>query len=179
MPDDPASPVPRKRLEAWTLATLPRATAYARSLLRDPTQADDVVHDCYCRILQKADRYDIPRDGTKILYRAITNACINLTRSRRLVRLEALGDEDRGFADPRALDPLDEILERELVGRVRACLDRLSVPQRAALELKSLGHTLQEIADALETTPTNAGVLVHRARQALAKHLGDREGLPS
>jgi RNA polymerase sigma-70 factor (ECF subfamily) len=43
--------------------------------------------------------------------------------------------------------------------------------QRAAVELKALGHSLQEIAEILDVTPTNAGVLVHRGRQELARQL--------
>ena len=67
----------KARREAWVRDTLPGAVAYAASLLRDRQAADDVVHDCYCRLLQKADVYDLDRDGTKILYRSISNACIN------------------------------------------------------------------------------------------------------
>ena len=48
---------------------------------------------------------------------------------------------------------------------------RLPETQRAALELKSLGHSLQDIADALGVSPSNAGVLVHRARQAMSRFL--------
>src|SRR3954469_13181264 len=58
--------------EAWVLATLPRAVAYAASLLRDRALAEDVVHDCYVRLLRKSETYDLPRDGTRILFRAIT-----------------------------------------------------------------------------------------------------------
>jgi RNA polymerase sigma-70 factor, ECF subfamily len=163
-------------LEAWALATLPRAVAYAASLLSDPASADDVVHDCYCRILRKADVYDVPRDGTKILYRAITNACINLARARRFVSLDSL---DGALVDRRSIDPADALVGQELADGVAAALARLTLPQRAALELKSLGHSLHEIAEALETTPNNAGVLVHRARQAVANFLAGREEKPA
>src|SRR5262245_30361949 len=51
-------------VDAWVRETLPRAVAYARSLLRDLPAAEDVAHDCYCRLLRRADIYDLPRDGT-------------------------------------------------------------------------------------------------------------------
>ena len=50
-------------------------------------------------------------------------------------------------------------------------LARLPDNLRAALEMKSLGHSLQEIAAALDITANHAGVLIHRARQALALYL--------
>ena len=50
-------------------------------------------------------------------------------------------------------------------------LARLPVAQRAAVELKALGYSLTEIAEAVGVTPNHAGVLVHRGRLALADHL--------
>ncbi len=162
---------------AWVLATAGRAVAYARSLLRDPHDAEDVVQDCYCRLLAKADVYDLPRDGAKLLMRSVTNACINRRVRRRpvfrLVRPVADGGDEVPDDPPdAAARPADEhAAGRELSVAVAAGLRRLPVQQRAALELKSLGHSQQEIADALGVSVTNAGVLVHRARVALASHL--------
>ena len=98
-----------ERDEAWVLATLPRALAFATSLLRDRALAEDVAHDCYVRLLAKADTYDLARDGTKLLYKAITNACIDKNyRDRRLLSLEveALGESrESPLADRRRLRP--------------------------------------------------------------------------
>ena len=164
----------RAALEAWVLATLPRAVAFARSLLRDRAAAEDVVHDCYCRILARADVYDIPRDGTKILFKAVTNACIDRTGRDRHER--SFGDDPGRDgvaepADPRVADPADAATHRELEAAIGAGLAELPPAQRAAVELKALGYSLAEIADAIGVTPTNAGVLIHRGRQALARFL--------
>ena len=154
------------------LATLPRALAYATSLLRDRALAEDVTHDCYVRLLAKADTYDLPRDGTKLLYKAITNACIDKNyRDRRLVSLEAESLGDLAGAPSLTDNPHDQAAQRELEEAVAFELDRLTVAQRGAVELKSLGHSLDEIAEALGTSPSNAGVLVHRARKILAGRL--------
>jgi RNA polymerase sigma-70 factor (ECF subfamily) len=169
-------PDPRAAQEAWVLATLPRALAYASSLLRDRALAEDVVHDCYARLLQKSESYDLPLDGTKILFKAITNACVDRNyRDRTLLSLEV--EDGRGelgtapMADLRAIDPHDLAAHRELEEAVAVELGRLTMAQRGALELKSLGYSLVEIAEALGTSPGNAGVLVHRARKALADQL--------
>ncbi len=168
-------------LDAWVLETAPRAVAYARSLLRNPDDADDIVQDCYCRLLAKAEVYDLPRDGLKLLLTAISNACINLrTRRRslfRLVRTDEDGVEQaEDPADRTAAAPEDRLAHQELADGIAAGLTTLPPQQRAALELKSLGHTQQDIAEILCVTPTNAGVLVHRARQALAAYLAPLMG---
>jgi RNA polymerase sigma-70 factor, ECF subfamily len=162
--------------EAWVLATLPRALAYATSLLRDRALAEDVAHDCFVRLLAKADTYDLPRDGTKLLYRAITNACIDTNyRERRMLSLEidevALATGTASPADTRGCDPQELACHHELEEAVAEELGRLTVAQRGALELKSLGYSLDEIAEALGTSPSNAGVLVYRARKILAARL--------
>jgi RNA polymerase sigma-70 factor (ECF subfamily) len=165
----------RKNLEAWVLSTLPRALGYAASLLRDPGLADDVVHDCYLRLLEKAEVYDLLQDGTKLLYKTITNACIDRNHRQRMVLSLTGTDQDEGgrpeVEDRRQSGPLQEVIHRELEHAVETGIARLPVAQRAALELKSLGYSIQEIADALETSPSNAGVLIHRARKALAEGL--------
>jgi RNA polymerase sigma factor (sigma-70 family) len=155
-------------LDAWVEATLAGAVAFARSLLRDPAAAEDVVHDCFCRLLRRADVYDLPRDGTKVLYRAITNACINRTQRARPVG----GLEDGELADRQTAAPADQAAAAELEAAVSRGLGRLSVMQRAAIELRSLGHSLEDIADTLGLSASNAGVLLHRARKALAAELG-------
>jgi RNA polymerase sigma factor (sigma-70 family) len=162
-------------LDDWVRATARRALAYARSLLHDPHRAEDVVQDCYARLLARADVYDLPRDGLKLLMRSITNACINLrTRARPVLSLTA-GDDDGPAPEPvdRATDgrPDEVVMGRELEEAVGRGLAALPASQRAALELKSLGHDNDEIAEALGVSANNAAVLVYRARRALANAL--------
>lgn len=167
-PNDPAS------LDAWVRESAPRAVAYARSLLRDRHRAEDIVHDCYGRLLARRPPYDLPRDGTKLLMAAITNACINETqRAKPTLRL-VRADDDESPDDPvdRFARPPEAPLEfAELNRAVAAALASLPETQRAAVELKSLGHSQAEIADMLGVSAVNAGVLIHRGRQKLAAAL--------
>lgn len=168
---------PSDELDRWVLETAPRAVAYARSLLRNPHQAEDIVQDCYCRLLAKAGTYDLPRDGLKLLLTAITNATINLHARRKpvfgLVRTDPITGQTEADdpPDPDAAAPDELAAAGELNEAVAAALKLLPPQQRAAVELKSLGHSQQDIADILGITTTNAGVLLHRGRQALARHL--------
>lgn len=168
-------------IDAWVRETLPKAVAYARTLLRDRSLAEDVAHDCYCRLLRRADIYDLPRDGTKLLYRSITNACINrYQRERTVLSLDAPGPDGKGMGDAtlegRAARPDDNLKLRELERAIEVGLEQLSVMQRAALQLKTLGHSNQDIADTLGLTTSNIGVLIHRARQIMAAELADYLG---
>ncbi len=161
-------------LDAWVLMTAGPATAYARSLVRDPNTADDLVQECYCRLLAKAAVYDLPRDGLKLLLKAITNAGINAARRKPMFRLVRTDGDDEHTDDPpdaTAL-PADELANaNEFTLAVGEALAELPPQQRAAVELKSLGYSQAEIGEMIGVTTTNAGVLLHRGRQALAKKL--------
>ncbi len=159
-------------LNAWVVTTLPRATAFARSLLGDAEQADDVVHDCYCRLLNKRNEYDLIRDGTKLLYKAITNACIDQRRQQRgWVSLEEAMLASGAARASDGEEPIRLAMRREFQQAFHEGLAKLPLLQRAAVELKSQGYSQREIAEALDITPSNAGVLVHRGRESLAKLL--------
>lgn len=166
----------RQEIEAWVLSTLGRAVAYATSLTGNRNLAEDIVQDCYCRLLQKQGVYDLIKDGMKLLYRSISNASINLQkREQRYQRLEDWGQDYPSHTgqvpDTRHPEPADIALHHELEAVLASGLAKLPVTQRAALELKSLGHSQNDIAEMLEITSTHAGVLIFRARQALARHL--------
>jgi RNA polymerase sigma-70 factor, ECF subfamily len=162
-------------LDAWILETAPRAVAYARSLLRNHADAEDVVQDCYCRLIAKQKDYDLANDGVKLLMRSITNACINQrTRRKPFARLISRVQGDDVNIDPldtHAVAPAEHLQHAELNAAVKLALQTLPTQQRAAVELKSLGHSQQEVAEILGITPSNAGVLIHRARQTLSELL--------
>jgi RNA polymerase sigma-70 factor (ECF subfamily) len=154
-------------LDAWVAETLPLALAFAVSLLGNRTDAEDIVQDCYSRLLAKSDQYDLPRDGSRLLLKSISNASINLVQRRRpTVSLDAA----IGAAVSRS-DPEQGVAHQELEVAVAEALASLPVNQRAVVELRSLGHSLLEIADMLEISHANARVLLHRARQQLAHAL--------
>jgi RNA polymerase sigma-70 factor (ECF subfamily) len=172
----------REALDAWAREVVPRALAYARSLTRDASRAEDIVQECLYRLLRREGEYDLLRNGVRLLFRAISNLCINeTTRRRGLASLDGYGDEDRPFEveDRLAVMPEQELARQELQEAVDAALARLPPLQRAALELRALGQGKAEIAEVLRVSESNAGVLVFRARaalaEALARYLDPRE----
>jgi len=165
-------------LADWATKVLPRAVAYARTLLRRSADAEDVVHDVLCRLLRH-EEYDLVNDGEKLLFRSVTNACINRTvRRKRIVSLDAADDGEpslaSSLAQSKAPDPSETASADELHEAIGRGLAELPAMQRAAIELKAMGHSLKTIAETLSVSPSNAGVLVHRARRALALRLGNR-----
>lgn len=166
--------IAKELLEAWVRLNTGPGLAYAKSLLRDHHQAEDIVQDCLCRILARAAEYDLISDGRRILFRSITNACINHSTRFRLVT--GLEDEENGgdyqVADHREQQPVDQLVFQETSQRVEAILAMLPVEQSAALQMKSVGCSQEEIARELGILPNHASVLVFRARKFVEKQLG-------
>ncbi|MFW6189376.1 MAG: RNA polymerase sigma factor [Planctomycetota bacterium] len=168
----------KPEVEAWLRQTVPRAVAYARSLLDRPSRAEDIVQDVVCRLLDH-EEYDLRRNGDALLFRSVTNACINAATRRKSVRsLDREDDEGRSlYSDLSAggaEDAPDRLEARDLLDAVGRELRDLPPRQRAAVELKAMGRTLRQIAETLEVSPGNAGVLVHRGRRKLKERLGQQ-----
>jgi RNA polymerase sigma factor (sigma-70 family) len=166
-------------LDSWLTAALPGAVSYASSLLGDQTQGDDIVQDCVCRLLRRAAHYDLPRDGRKLLFRAITNACINArSRGQKAISLDEygrhLGDGAWEVEDAAAVPPPVVAVAEELRQAIADGLKELPVPQRSALQLSSLGYRPDEIAEMLNVKPDYARVILFRGRKAMAQFLNTR-----
>lgn len=166
-------------LDSWITLALPGAIAYASSLLGDRGRGEDVVQDCVCRLLIGAARYDLPRDGRKLLFRAITNACLNLkTRERKHASLDERGRHPAGgnweIEDKTTSPPPVIAMAEELRQAIAAGLQTLPLPQRSAIELSSLGYRPDEIAEMIDVQPDYARVILFRARRAMATYLNAR-----
>jgi len=156
----------------------PRAIAYARTLLDRPQMAEDVVQDVLCRLLRHAE-YDVLRDGERLLFRSVTNACINVeTRRKQVLSLDEgrLGELNllETLESASCCDPAEAAASQEVLDAVEQELRRLPALQRAAVELKAMGEPLKTIAAVIGVSVSNAGVLVHRGRQTLRERLGPK-----
>ncbi len=163
-------------MDSWITHALPGAVAYAASLLGDREKADDIVQGCVCRLLVHAARYDLQREGRRLLFRSITNVCINLvTRERPGVSIDELGraslDGPWEFEDVTASEPSSLAITEEMRTLVHKGLSTLPIRQRSAIELWSFGYSAIEIADMLSMTAGNARVTIHRARKSLEDFL--------
>src|SRR6056297_1039930 len=163
-------------LDDWIVSTVQQAVAYALSLVRIRVEAEDIVHDCYGRLLARADKYDLPRDGSKLLFKAITNACISATQRRApTVSLEATTnahpEDATALADKVGIQPEQQAMHRELETALETALEELSTMQRAVVELRGLGFSLVDVAELLEISAANARTLLYRGRARLSQRL--------
>ena len=147
--------------------------AFVQKRVGDRALAEDILQDAFARAMGKSD--DVPSEAlVPWFYTMLRHAVIDRYRrdQSRNRALEAFGhDLDR------ERDAASEI-DREIcacVTRVAATLKPEYADALARVEIG--GASLKEYAAEAGLTPNNAGVRVHRARQALETRLKESCGL--
>jgi RNA polymerase sigma-70 factor, ECF subfamily len=158
------------------------------ALIHSPSRAvaEETVQETWIAVLRSLDSFE----GRSSLRTWICRILINTARRRaaregRSVPFSAVVD-DAGEppVDParfRAghwvtfpVDPAERVLGAEVRERIEQAIARLGSPQREVIVLRDVeGWTADEVCDALELTPGNQRVLLHRARAKVRQALED------
>ncbi len=147
-----------------------RVYGLAKSIVGDPTQAEDIAQEALIRAWSHAQAYDSRRGSV---------SCWVLTITRNLA-VDTLRRKGAEPSDPRAAillhrlgrgpDPEESASNAHDRNRVRTALDQIPVEQRRALLLAAFyGYTAREISDA-EAIPL--GTAKSRIRSGLMKVQG-------
>lgn len=131
----------------------------------DRALAEEIVQEALVKSLERSD--EIRESAVGWFYRVLRNAIID--RARRAAvqrgRLEALAAET-------SADDRDDELERVVCACVARLADTLKPEYADALKRIDVeGLAVKDYAGATGITATNAGVRVHRARQALRERV--------
>ena len=132
-------------------------------------EAEDILQEAFVRSIGRMDDLRSSESATAWFYRVLRNAIIDHhrregTRSRALLQLAAEADDASGGPD--------EELEAVACACVTALVDTLKPEYGAALRRVDLeGVSVRGFAEETGITPGNAGVRLHRAREALRRQL--------
>jgi RNA polymerase sigma-70 factor (ECF subfamily) len=147
---------------------------YARSLVRDPHEAQDLCNEAFLRAWRYAERYDCRRGTFRAwLFCLAHNMIIERVRTRQRAVLqpaesiEELADSRQALVEAE-LPMLEWISDRDLL----MLIDRLSPDQREALVLRyQLGLDTREIAQVMGRSERAINDLDFRAKRFLAERL--------
>jgi RNA polymerase sigma-70 factor (ECF subfamily) len=154
-----------------------RAMAIAMRVLRNETEAEDVVQETFLEIWRRAAQYDNQRGGAVAWV-------VTIARSRAIDRLRASGTTSRAIeaasgslVPPAELLPSEEAEKRRDEIRVAAALGALPVEQRQTIELSYFeGLSQSEIAEKTGCPLGTVKMRVKLAMSKLAKLLKQDEG---
>ncbi len=145
----------------------------ARSITRNPTDAEDLVQDTMLRAYRAVGRFD-GRHPRAWLLTIMRNAQVNRVRRKRpeLLRdpdttMETLADDDSGDVGPEEI-----VVESEFDAAVETALTQLPDKFREVLELVDIqGLSYQETADLVGIPVGTVMSRLHRARARMRKQL--------
>jgi RNA polymerase sigma-70 factor (ECF subfamily) len=124
-----------------------------------------------CRILINTARRRAAREGRSIPFSAVMDdggePAVDPSRFRR-------EEPWTGHWVAFPVDPAERVLGAEVREQIAAAIDALRSPQREVIVLRDVeGWSAEEVCDALELTPGNQRVLLHRARAKVRQALED------
>lgn len=157
------------------------AMGVAIKIVRDQNESEDVVHDAFVAVVERADQFR-PERGSLIAWLVTMVRNLALDRARRRVRrAQIMDDELRHEPIERTLNP-EQIswLERDREA-VRSAMSKLSPSQRETLEIAFFeGLSYPEIAArenvALGTVKSRAARALGALRAALEGTIDVEEG---
>jgi RNA polymerase sigma-70 factor (ECF subfamily) len=161
----------RREPGRWLPALLQRYEApllrHAGSVLADPAAAQDVVQECFLRLLGKGGSV---RNVSAWLHRVTHDLAIDHLRSearRQRLHLEV------AHVQPTAAPSAEEEVARQGVRRlVEREIGSLAPNEREVLHLKlTAGKSYREISEITGLTTSNVGYLIHHAVKKLALRL--------
>jgi RNA polymerase sigma-70 factor (ECF subfamily) len=154
----------------------------ARTIVRTPSAADDVVQETWLAVIRGLNRFEGRSSLRTWIYAIlIKRARSQASRDARSLPFSAIENDDDGpTVDPSAFgadgrwtsaparlesEPETNLLSKELCAQLLGAIDRLPPTQRAVIILRDVvGLTAAEVCAALEVSDRNQRVLLHRAR---------------
>ena len=154
----------------------------ARSILRNGSEAEDVVQDSYVRAYEKIGDFIGPAGFSAWLGRIVVNEALGRLRTRgRVISLDDYGDGPGNGADIRRIetiktqqpDPERLAVNSELRRLLENAIDALPDDFRVVFVLRAVeGLSVVETAEYLSIRPETVKTRFHRARRHLQDNLG-------
>lgn len=195
MPSDTAMASDQDNETEAALAELrPDLLRFARLQLRDAAAAEDAVQEVLLAALAGRARFENRSSRKTWVFSILRHKIIDTLRRRaREVPASALADDEagdaalaetlfdrRGHWQPAAQpgrwsDPQDSLEQARFWAVFEACLDRLPEKTARVFSMREiLGFDTEEICRETGISPSNCGVVLHRARLALRTCLEER-----
>ena len=154
----------------------------ARAILRNDTEAEDVMQDAYVRAYEHLDQFaGTAKFSTWLTRIAVHEALARQRRGNRYQELEPMAEHNGDPMDrlpSSELNPEHQASNSEIRKLLEEAVEKLPDASRTVFVLRDIeGMSTADAADVLELTEENVKVRLHRARALLRKGLYARAGI--
>ena len=151
---------------------VPALYKVAYNIIREEDAAEDICHDALIKMTEKEMKFPSLNDAKYWLIRVVKNSALNYAKRKVLERKVYT----RAFKeDTRKIDSGETaLLKKETIQNVQHALEQLPENLRLVLQLREYtGLNYKEIGRILGISEGNVKVRIFRAREYLAKVIGD------
>jgi RNA polymerase sigma-70 factor (ECF subfamily) len=156
----------------------PAMLRVARSFVRSPEEAEEVIQETWIAALSGIDRFEGRSSFRTWLFRILVNrARTRGKRESRMVPFSTLASDDAEYryyeqTTSPAANPEEAVLDGELRGLLESAVAQLPRMQQLVISMRDIeGWSADEVCAALELSPANQRVLLHRARMKVRQQL--------
>ena len=147
---------------------------YARRITGDREQARDVVQETFVKF-QRNGALRREEEPATWLFTVCRNAALNVCRKER--RMVYLDEEVIDSRESEQTMPFDKLEQKEATGFLLRIVATLPARQQEVIQLKFQNDlSYQQIAEVMETTANNVGVLLHTALKTLRERYAEVAG---
>ncbi|MCD6090570.1 MAG: sigma-70 family RNA polymerase sigma factor [Bacteroidales bacterium] len=140
---------------------------YARAILSDVEEAEDVTQDIFERLLLNKNSVLEFNNVESYLIRSTKNLCLDRVKHRNVVLKNS---ENIKNLSNHVVEP--ELEQKEMAGMIRTIIDRLPKKQKMIIHLRDVeSYNFDEIFDATGIDPNAIRVNLSRARKTVKEEL--------
>jgi RNA polymerase sigma-70 factor (ECF subfamily) len=162
----------QREIQKLFVANISAIRGFILTLMPDRDEADDILHEVYLVVMQKADDFEL---GTKFLSWAFTISRFTImdqVKRRSSRRLVPLGQD---VIDLLAQAAPDQTYSTDYIKALQQCVDSLSPAAKRVIKLRyNEGIKPARIAENLELSPATVYVSLSKARSLLKKCVNKR-----
>jgi RNA polymerase sigma-70 factor (ECF subfamily) len=144
----------------------------ALSIVKDRTEAEDIVQDVFLKIWSKQDGWELIDNMEAYCYRSIKNLSFDRLESIAARSVEKYNSEMDNMMFIDTKNPHSAFVEKEQIDIIFRCVEKLSENQRMVFQLREIeGMSYKDIAKSLNMSEELVKVSLFRARRKIKELL--------
>jgi RNA polymerase sigma-70 factor (family 1) len=161
-----------KQFESLFRSSYVSLVRYAKTLLKDHDNAEEIVQDLFCRIWKDREKIKIESSFNGYLFRAVHNRCLHYIEHSRIVEKHA---EQMSFRQQESPESPSDILNyKELQAKIASILEKL--PERCGkifcmnrFEGLKYNEIAEKLSVSVKTVEANMGKALKEFRKELTE----------
>lgn len=161
-----------KKFESLFRSSYVSLVRYAKALIKDHDNAEEIVQDLFFRLWQDREKLNIESSLNGYLFRSVHNRCMHYIEHRKIVEHHVL--EVSGRQPERPEDPEEIFQYAELQGRIAEILEKL--PSRCGqifcmnrFEGLKYSEIAEKLSVSIKTVEANMGKALKEFRKELVE----------